>query len=121
MGLNFQTPNTASWYNLAKEPFFVTNTRIDDDIFSLLIFLSPDRQMYKRSIYSILDWIGDIGGLFDGLQFIGSLFMGCYYLLRVSDLNAYLFRSVYMRETKLIGVTGNDTDVSDKLTDIKKR
>ena len=102
MGLNFQAPNTGSWYNLAKEPFFVTKTRIDDDVFSLLIFLSPDRIMYKRSIYSILDWIGDIGGLFDGLQFIGSIIMGCYYLFRANSLNAFLFRSVYKQESKTV-------------------
>ena len=102
MGLNFQAPNTGSWYNLAKEPFFVTKTRRGDDVFSLLIFLSPDRIMYKRSIYSILDWIGDIGGLFDGLQFIGSIIMGCYYLFSANSLNAFLFRSVYKQESKTV-------------------
>ena len=102
MGLNFQAPNTGGWYNLAQEPFFVTKTRIDDDFFSLLIFLSPERIMYKRSIYSILDWIGDIGGLFDGLQFIGSIIMGCYYLFRANSLNAFLYRRVFKRETKSV-------------------
>lgn len=31
--------------------------------------------MIYRSTYSVLDWIGDIGGLFDGLYAIGRYFV----------------------------------------------
>ena len=31
---------------------------------------------YDREVYNALDWIGDIGGLFDGLRGISILFLG---------------------------------------------
>ena len=34
--------------------------------------------MIERTIYSILDWIGDIGGLYDGLRLIADFFMSNY-------------------------------------------
>ena len=43
-----------------------------------MVQLSPNRQMYKRAIYTFFDWLGDIGGLFDALEFLGGGFMIVY-------------------------------------------
>ena len=37
------------------------------------LMLSSNDKIYKRSIYTILDVIGDIGGLLDGLKALGSI------------------------------------------------
>lgn len=44
--------------------------------YSLEVELCQKTTTINRSTYSILDWIGDIGGLFDGLYFIGSRMLG---------------------------------------------
>ena len=38
--------------------------------FTLVIELSHEQLVFKRKVYSLLDMIGDIGGLYDGLFFI---------------------------------------------------
>ena len=49
-------------------------------------------------MYSLLDWIGDVGGLKDGLCLIGS-FMIQFYTLVVGDpLNKYLLKSLFKVE-----------------------
>ena len=32
--------------------------------------------IYERQTYSVLEWVGDVGGLFDGLGMIARMFMG---------------------------------------------
>ena len=40
---------------------------------SLNINLSPDLVEYERTTYSLLEWLGDIGGLVDALRYLGGL------------------------------------------------
>ena len=35
------------------------------------INFSPDTAIINRQTYSLLDWLGDLGGLFDALYLIG--------------------------------------------------
>ena len=42
-------------------------------ITSLDIFLSMDQEVIERQTYSLLEWLGDCGGLFDALRIIGVL------------------------------------------------
>ena len=39
------------------------------------IELSMDQQVIERSTYSVLEWLGDIGGLYDALRLIGLFIM----------------------------------------------
>lgn len=34
-----------------------------------------DMKVIERKTYSLLEWIGDVGGLFDGLIYLGSIFI----------------------------------------------
>jgi len=36
------------------------------------MIVSLDSQITERVTYSLLDWLGDVGGLFDALRYIGS-------------------------------------------------
>ena len=41
--------------------------------------VSPDTVAYQRTIYTFLDFLGDVGGLMDGLELIGAAFIGFIY------------------------------------------
>ena len=43
------------------------------------MYLSKDRKVYTRSIYTFLDCLGDVGGLFDALKYIGQFTMFFYF------------------------------------------
>jgi len=43
--------------------------------------------MHKRKTYSLLDWIGDVGGLLDGLYLICEILVTGY---SISSLESYL-------------------------------
>ena len=38
--------------------------------------MSLDQKVIERSTYSVLEWLGDVGGLFDMLKLIGGILMG---------------------------------------------
>ena len=41
--------------------------------------MSPDIEVSKRQIYTILDLLGDIGGLLDALKAFGSIIVMLYF------------------------------------------
>ena len=43
---------------------------------SLSLFTGKNLQVTSRSTYSILEWLGDVGGLFDMLKLIGAIIVG---------------------------------------------
>ena len=89
----------SNWLNLEKEGI----KRLWDPENHLIEFqfdISPDRQVYHRSIYTVLDWLGDIGGLYDALHIIGALLMLSHSIIRGDQLEAFLLRSVFKREVK---------------------
>lgn len=48
----------------------------DDNVHVAVTFeLNSDLKVLNRQAYSVLDWLGDIGGLSEALFFIGSLFL----------------------------------------------
>ena len=53
--------------------------------FSMDVFISPDVPKVRRKTDSLLDWLGDWGGLLDGLNFLADI------LLR--PLSAYMIKS----------------------------
>ena len=50
---------------------------------------------HSREVYHVLDWIGDMGGLFDGLKGIVEIVMGLVSLLGYKPVHAFLVNSVY--------------------------
>ena len=47
---------------------------------------------HQRDVYSVLDLIGDVGGLYDGLSSIIQGFLSLIGLLGYSPISAYLFK-----------------------------
>ena len=46
--------------------------------YSLRIILADQEKIYKRQVYSLLDMLGNIGGLYDGLLILLSFLVGSY-------------------------------------------
>ena len=57
-------------------------------------------QIHTRSIYSFFDWLGDVGGLFDGLNLIGSIVMYFYSLIHGNPIADYLLKKIYFAQRK---------------------
>ena len=38
--------------------------------------LNPKKRVFERHTYSLLEWLGDVGGLYDGLLIIGRFIVG---------------------------------------------
>ena len=43
--------------------------------FGVLITRNLDLKVHQRKTYSLLDWLGDVGGFLDGLYLIAELFL----------------------------------------------
>ena len=75
LGISFiETANEQSFYSshyTFDQPAFYPGT-----IFGLSIIQNPDITYYERSIYHMLDFLGDIGGLSDALYIIAAVFTG---------------------------------------------
>ena len=53
----------------------------------------------NRSAYSLLDWLGDVGGLFDALRLIASMLAGPFAALALkAELLSQVFRYLAMAE-----------------------
>ena len=79
--------------------------------------LSPDVDIKKRSTYTILDLLGDVGGLFDALRACGAIVVSVYFLIRGNPLEKFLLESLF--------TTGSDINRSathlKKMQNLKQR
>ena len=48
--------------------------------------MDGDVKIHKKSIYTVLDLLGDVGGLFDALKAIASVFISINFALRGSPI-----------------------------------
>jgi len=62
--------------------FFIKDSYTDafdmNEVFSLYISLKSEQKVYKRKVYSLLDMIGDVGGLHEALFLLGSFLLHSY-------------------------------------------
>ena len=97
--LNLLPPKTIKWFELGDNPHDIwAREQNYNYAFYFTVCLSADRHMYKRSIYSSLDWLGDVGGLFDGLRGIGFLVMLVYKLILGDPLNNFLINMLFKKD-----------------------
>merc|ERR1712060_556333 len=86
-GLNLQEPVMHKWYAMEPEDFVVGRSK--SHMFQAKLRLSKDRIAYTRQIYTVLDWLGDIGGLLDALTYIGQMIMFVYFHFIQGDPISY--------------------------------
>ena len=76
LGFGLFPAKKQSWFNVAETPMDTWD--INGDLFPasyIEIGLSNHKHIIKREVFTSLDFLGDIGGVFDGLCLIGSIFI----------------------------------------------
>ena len=58
---------------------------------------------HNRSVYTFLDFLGDVGGLFDALKGISSLIVSLYFSLLGNPLHSFLLKSLFLKDTNKNG------------------
>ena len=53
---------------------------------------------HTRSIYSPLEFLGDVGGLIDAFSYIGSILVGIIQLITGSGLNKHLLKRIFTKD-----------------------
>ena len=93
-----------------NESFVSSNLYID-------IGLSQNKVVHKRSIYSILDFLADVGGIFDMMKAIGFQLVSFSTLVTGNLLNRFLVASIFKVNTSKS--SGHRTNNEDRR--VKKR
>ena len=62
---------------------------------SISIFFSPDASIVERETYGLLEWLGDVGGFYGALRYLGGFLIApfTYFHLKVKLLSS-IFRSI---------------------------
>ena len=71
-----------------------------NDFFQLRIYLSADLNEIKRSIYTIWDLLGDVGGLLEMLKLLASPLVTMFTLLSGAGLEKYIHESLFKVQRK---------------------
>ena len=99
LGLGLIPNNQMTWFDFVSRLPDVRDLPDQNYFFSVEFRLNRDVIEHKRSIYTFLDLIGDIGGLLDGLTAIGGFLMSIFCFIFGNPLDSYLLRSQYKAET----------------------
>ena len=67
----------------------------NDILGGFVIVCSQNKQYNSRSIYSSLDFLGDIGGLFDMLCIFAKIFLNLVTIVFGSELDQFLLSNVF--------------------------
>ena len=67
----------------------------DDLLYEFIIIPQADVKHHTRSIYTGLDLLGDIGGLFDALKGISSFILAIYFSVFGDPIHKFLMESIF--------------------------
>ena len=89
--------NQKTWFSyVALEP--IVRDNFDPGmLFSIELILEKDVIHHDRSVYTLLDLLGDVGGLFDALKGISSIIVGLYFNIFGNPMHEYLLKAIFMR------------------------
>ena len=71
-----------------------------DTLLTVQILLERDVVHYKRSIYSTLDFLGDLGGLYDALLVLGYVMIFLFKIIVGNEQEDYLLKVLFTRKYK---------------------
>ena len=66
--------------------------------------------VHKRAIYSFLDWLGDVGGLLEGLRLVGQIGIALVTLFISNPLSAFLVNALFKSGRCAVDATGSAFD-----------
>ena len=102
LGLGLFPSNKKIWFNLRNKGEVKKSEHYNKErlFFSAGFSLDSDVTFYKRSIYTTLDLLGDIGGLFDALKGISSFIVAFYFNIFGDPIQSYLLTALFLRNPK---------------------
>ena len=118
----FATEETHTYF-IKDTPIFTENVSDYSDsglLFSLFFSMSPDIIFEERSIYTFWDLLGDIGGLFGSLTFLGTIVMSVIELIVGSKMSQFITAQLFTIERKRAKVPAVD-EPAEVLKSIRKR
>ena len=96
-GLGIASNNKRTWFDYAsKLPDTIYNPS-DALLFSIQFKLEKDVLHHNRSIYTFLDLLGDVGGLFDALKGISYITVVIYFQVFGNPMHEYLLRTTFLK------------------------
>ena len=90
-------PREAEWFELFDDEDYNDGWR-NDKIASFTFQMSFDTKQYTRSVYSILDFLGDVGGLLSILLPIGGALISLLDQLFDQTLDSYIISKVFFND-----------------------
>ena len=108
-GFGFNT-RTAEYFTVINRKDFWT---VPDSITGFVIAFETEKLNNTRSIYNFLDFLGDVGGLFDMLCIVATVLLHISTFIFGSGLNQYLLTNIFRVDNSAAG--------EDTLTSIRQR
>ena len=90
-------PREAEWFEFIEGAKF-NNDWYAGNIMNFAFQMSLDTKQYTRSVYSILDFLGDVGGLLSILLPIGGAIISLLDQLFDRTLDSYIISKVFLNE-----------------------
>ena len=98
LGLGIVPNNEKKWFQVGSDPsFFSDNYDTDNLLYSVVFNLKKEVIHHDRSIYTFLDLLGDIGGLFDALKGIFSILITLNFYIFGDPLHSFLLKSLFYK------------------------
>ena len=89
-------PREAQWFELIEGEKY--HDGIHGRILNFAFQVSLDTKQYRRSVYSILDFLGDVGGLLSILLPIGGVIVAILDYLFDQTLDDFIMKEVFPRK-----------------------
>ena len=94
--MNNLSKNEVSWFDI-NENAIQTASAKSDWLIVLGVNLSLNRTIHKRSIYSFLDLLADVGGCLHTLRLFGGIVMTVYTYIVGNPLSIFLVNQLFKR------------------------
>ena len=93
---NLGFTNIYGFWNLNPTPK-ITGTRKKEGKRILEIYIEPsrDKHMHLRSVYTVVNWLKDVGGLFKGLTLFGTLLVMIRKQIRGDPFKLFLIDNIF--------------------------
>ncbi len=87
--------------------------KVPNSLASFVVMFNPEKLNNSRSIYNFLDFLGDVGGLFDMLCIVATVLLLVSTFIFGSGLSQYLLSNIFKVDNSAAG--------EDTLTSIRQR
>ena len=119
LGMSFMPPNLDNFFMISEQ--FTESSLVEPDcLFELKFGLSSDVSYYNRQIYTGLDLLGDVGGLYDALKSFGMIFIIAYDFIFGSVFEQHLLSKIFLMDQSKSGTKKEKKYERTALSDLKK-